>query len=43
MIHVMEAGRVVESGTHRELVARKGRYAQSWAMQMRAHDDRAAI
>ncbi len=42
IIHVMEAGQVVESGTHRGLVACGGRYAQSWAMQMQAHDDRLA-
>ncbi len=35
IIHVMHAGRVVESGTHAELVARGGRYAASWRLQMR--------
>jgi ATP-binding cassette subfamily B protein len=35
IIHVMDAGRVVESGTHQELVAFGGRYASSWAAQMR--------
>jgi ATP-binding cassette subfamily B protein len=34
VIHVMDAGRIVESGSHDELVARAGRYAQSWAMQV---------
>lgn len=34
-IHVMEAGRMVESGTHQQLLALNGRYAQSWQAQMR--------
>jgi ATP-binding cassette subfamily B protein len=32
LIHVMEAGQVVESGTHEELVAGAGRYAALWAV-----------
>ena len=32
-ILVMEHGRVVESGTHRELLARQGTYARLWALQ----------
>jgi ATP-binding cassette subfamily B protein len=32
-IHVLAAGRVVESGTHDELVARRGPYAALWAVQ----------
>ena len=32
-ILVMEAGRIVERGTHAELLARQGRYAQMWALQ----------
>jgi ATP-binding cassette, subfamily B, bacterial len=32
-IHVLAAGRVVESGTHDELVARGGPYAALWAVQ----------
>jgi len=35
IIHVMHEGRVVESGTHAELVALGGRYAASWRSQMR--------
>jgi ATP-binding cassette subfamily B protein len=34
LIHVMIDGRIVESGSHAELVARGGRYAQSWREQM---------
>ena len=35
IIHVMDSGRIVESGCHQELLARGGRYAQSWATQTR--------
>jgi ATP-binding cassette subfamily B protein len=35
MIHVMEDGHITESGTHDQLVAAGGHYAQSWQMQMR--------
>jgi len=35
MIHVMENGRITESGTHDQLVAAGGHYAQSWQVQMR--------
>ena len=34
-IHVMEGGRVLESGSHEDLVAAGGRYAESWLAQMR--------
>jgi ATP-binding cassette subfamily B protein len=34
IIHVMEDGRIVESGTHSQLLAQGDRYALSWAKQM---------
>ena len=33
VLHVMEAGRAVESGTHAELLQRGGRYASLWKLQ----------
>ena len=30
IIHVIEAGHIIESGAHNELVALDGRYGQSW-------------
>lgn len=35
IIHVMVDGRIVESGTHPELVALQGRYAESWQQQIK--------
>ena len=35
VIHVMDEGEVVESGSHRELLALDGRYASSWREQTR--------
>jgi len=35
MIHVMDEGRIIETGTHRQLVAAGGQYAASWRAQMR--------
>jgi ATP-binding cassette, subfamily B, bacterial len=35
VIHVMDNGRVIESGCHSELLRQEGAYAQSWQMQMR--------
>ncbi len=35
VIHVMGQGRILESGSHAELLARGGRYAQSWTQQLR--------
>jgi ABC-type multidrug transport system fused ATPase/permease subunit len=31
----MVDGQIIESGTHAELVARNGRYAQAWRSQTR--------
>lgn len=36
IIHVMQDGRIAESGSHHELVARRGLYARSWTQQMEA-------
>ena len=35
IIHVMDNGRIVESGSHDELLSLDGRYAASWKEQMR--------
>ena len=36
MIHVMDMGRITESGSHAQLLERNGAYARSWRAQMRA-------
>jgi ATP-binding cassette subfamily B protein len=36
IIHVMDGGKIVESGSHHQLLAKGGLYAQSWKAQMRA-------
>ena len=39
VIHVMDEGKIVESGRHEDLVNRGGLYAQSWGLQMRGKTD----
>jgi ABC-type transport system involved in Fe-S cluster assembly fused permease/ATPase subunit len=38
-ILVMDAGRIIERGTHAQLLAQGGRYAQMWALQQQGHDE----
>ena len=38
-ILVMEAGSIVERGTHAELLAANGRYASMWALQQQSEDE----
>lgn len=38
-ILVMEAGRIIERGTHPQLLARGGRYAAMWALQQQHRDE----
>lgn len=39
-ILVMEAGRIIERGTHQQLLARGGRYADMWALQRSAEGEK---
>jgi ATP-binding cassette subfamily B protein len=39
-ILVMDHGRIVERGSHEQLLARDGAYAQMWALQQREEADR---
>ncbi|MCG2591163.1 ABC transporter ATP-binding protein/permease [Ramlibacter sp. XY19] len=41
-ILVMDAGRIIERGTHQELLARGGRYADMWALQQSAESEKFA-
>ncbi|TFZ05239.1 ABC transporter ATP-binding protein/permease [Ramlibacter henchirensis] len=40
-ILVMDAGRIIERGTHQQLLARGGRYAQMWQLQQQSGEDAA--
>jgi ATP-binding cassette subfamily B protein len=42
VIHVMDAGRIAESGSHAELLHRRGAYERSWRAQVRVEEDSAA-
>ena len=41
-ILVLDQGRIVERGTHRELLERDGAYAQMWALQQQEEAEQAA-
>jgi ATP-binding cassette subfamily B protein len=41
-ILVMDAGRIVERGTHQELLAMRGHYARMWQLQQEGRDEGAS-
>ena len=41
VIHVVDNGKIIESGTHNQLVKSQGFYAKSWEEQMQAANDQA--
>jgi ATP-binding cassette subfamily B protein len=43
VIHVMDRGRIVESGSHQGLIERDGLYAESWSRQMRSQSVKSAF
>jgi ATP-binding cassette subfamily B protein len=43
IIHVLDHGRVVESGTHEELLAQASQYAASWTEQTGSFADRSVV
>ena len=42
-ILVMESGRIIERGSHRELLDRSGAYAQMWALQQQEESQQARV
>ncbi|MES2632259.1 MAG: ABC transporter ATP-binding protein/permease [Pseudomonadota bacterium] len=38
-ILVMDAGRIIERGTHAQLLAKQGRYAEMWALQQQGKEE----